>query len=262
MVKKSIEDKAVIVNPEEEYAYGYIIKALASGLYHNKFDVIREYVLNAYNAVVKWEDLNKVISNGIKIIIKKPSISICDYGTGMNEETINAYRKVGFSKKKAGEVVGFRGIGKLSGISVAKKLIITTSPEGIEEKYTLEFDADSMIKELDDLKKNQKNIPLNELIEEYTAIKTEKEKKNEHYTSIQLYEIKENSKDLLNKNKLKDYISKNAPVEFDPNSAYKTKIENGIKKFVKSFRSVKISVNGVKTYKPLLENVMKPGEII
>ncbi len=77
----------------------------------------------------------------------------------MDRHTLNEYRKVVFSKKVLGESVGFRGIGKLAGISVAKKLIITTSPFGTAEKYILVFDADAMLKEIDDLKKKRLTLP-------------------------------------------------------------------------------------------------------
>ena len=170
MAKRTRRTREVVIKPKEDYAYGYIIKALAGGLYPNKFHVIREYIQNAFDAVTNWKNIHNDQNVEIKITIKKPSISIFDNGTGMDRLTLNEYRKVGFSRKKIGESVGFRGIGKLAGISVAKKLIVTTSPSGVEERYTLEFDAEAMLKEVDDLKKHKQNIPLNTLIEKYTNL--------------------------------------------------------------------------------------------
>ena len=142
-----------IIKPKDEYAYGHIIKALAGGLYPHKFHVIREYIQNAFDAVVSWKATTNDNNVSISVSIQKPSIFIYDNGTGMDRHTLNEYRKVGFSKKVIGESVGFRGIGKLAGISVAKKLIVTTSPFGVSEKYTLVFDAEAMLKEIDELKK-------------------------------------------------------------------------------------------------------------
>ena len=262
MSNKKRKTKEVVIKPKEEYAYGYIIKALAGGLYPNKFHVIREYVQNAFDAIVSWKDTHDDQNVGIKITIKKPSISIFDNGTGMDRLTLNEYRKVGFSKKRIGESVGFRGIGKLAGISVAKKLIVTTSPYGVKEKYTLEFDAGRMLKEVDDLKRKKQNISLNALIEKYTSLSSDIEKAEEHYTFIQLYEIKQDSKILFDKNKLKDYIAKNVPVPFDPEFVYGEEIEEEIKKFVEDYDCVNVLIDGEHIYKPFVPNVNKPKYIV
>mgnify|MGYP001605289165 CR=1 FL=1 len=253
--------KETTIKPKEEYAYGYIIKALAGGLYPNKFHVIREYVQNAFDAIISWKSTNKDKNVDIKIIIKKPSIFIFDNGIGMDRYTLNEYRKIGFSKKVIGESVGFRGIGKLAGISVAKKLIITTSPYGIDEKYTLVFDAEAMMEEIDELKKKRANISLNTLIEKHTSLTSSPEIKNEHYTMVELREIKPDSKTLFDKNKLIDYISKNAPVPFDPQFVYGNNIEDSIKKFVADYDRVNILVDGKKVYKQFTNNLKAPQHI-
>jgi hypothetical protein len=44
----------VVIEPEEEYAYGFIIEVLTSGLYPDVFHVIREYVQNSFDAIIAW----------------------------------------------------------------------------------------------------------------------------------------------------------------------------------------------------------------
>jgi hypothetical protein len=44
----------VVIKPEEEYAYGFIIEVLTSGLYPDVFHVIREYVQNSFDAIIAW----------------------------------------------------------------------------------------------------------------------------------------------------------------------------------------------------------------
>lgn len=254
MAKKS----KLIIKPKEEYAYGYTIKALAGGLYPNKFHVVREYIQNAFDAVINWKAESKDKNVAITVSIQKPSIVIHDNGTGMDRHTLNEYRKVGFSKKIIGESVGFRGIGKLAGISVAKKLIVTSSPFGIAEKYTLEFDAESMLKEIDELKKKRANIPLSELIEKHTKLTSEDEAKDKHYTMVELHGIKSDSKILFDKSKLIDYISKNTPVPFDPAFTYAKDIEEGIRKFVNDYHCVDLRVDGQKVYKPFAADLKAP----
>lgn len=44
----------VVIKPEEEYAYGFMIEVLTSGLYPDVFHVIREYVQNSFDAIIAW----------------------------------------------------------------------------------------------------------------------------------------------------------------------------------------------------------------
>ncbi len=88
-------------NEENKFAYGYIIEVLTTGLYPNKFDVIREYIQNGYDAICEYntsygstEDLN------IQLKIEGKSIFIYDNGIGMNREAIINCRKIGFRGKK------------------------------------------------------------------------------------------------------------------------------------------------------------------
>ena len=94
------------LSPEnEEYVYGYIIDVLTGGLYPNKYDVIREYVQNSYDAVIEWKKQSgyDIEKESIEIDIDHPSITIYDTGTGMNLEKINQYRYIGYSKKEMGK---------------------------------------------------------------------------------------------------------------------------------------------------------------
>ncbi len=64
----------VVINAKEEYAYGYIINALAGGLYPDKFHVIREYIQNGYDAIINWKKISKDKTSSIKVVLNKPSI--------------------------------------------------------------------------------------------------------------------------------------------------------------------------------------------
>jgi hypothetical protein len=43
---------SIVIKPEEEYAYGFIIEVLTSGLYPNVFHVIHEYIQNSFDAII------------------------------------------------------------------------------------------------------------------------------------------------------------------------------------------------------------------
>ena len=152
----------------EYFAYGSVLEALSSGLYPDKRHVIREFVQNAFDAVNDWKKISGEQSlNPVEIRIQKPSIFIADRGIGMDENQAQIFRYLGYSTKDRNEDVGFRGIGKDSGIAVAEKIIVTTSRYQIPQRYTIVIDAQKMLEET----ASGENPPLEELLERNTTLK-------------------------------------------------------------------------------------------
>jgi len=251
------------ITPEnEEYVYGYLMEVLTGGLYPNKFDVIREYVQNSFDAVIEWKkNADNEEECPIKIDIDTPSITIFDCGTGMTRENINQYRYIGFSKKEMGGAVGFQGIGKLAGITAANKLIVTTSPYGIAEKYRLVFDAAKMLDQIRELREDQENITIKKLILNHTDISTEDEDEELHYTFVELNHIREDSKSLFDEDKLIQYLSKTISLPFNPEFKFANEIEEKLRTFVNDYDWVNVLVNGIQTFKPYREDIKSPNFI-
>ncbi len=247
---------------KEEYAYGFIIEVLTSGLYPDVFHVIREYIQNSFDAIIAWRGraLDPKFGN-IQIKVEPPSIFIFDNGTGMSLQKAREYRYVGYSGKPAGEAVGFRGIGKLSGISVAEKLIVTTSPYGVPQRYKLVFDAQSMLETVLLLKEVGQNISLNELIEKHTTIDTEIEELDQHYTLIELHNIRQKSRALMEQNDLIKYLALNAPVNFSSQFDHFSTVDEWLRKHVRDYDTVSITVNGSQVYKYFLPDAKAPQHI-
>lgn len=257
-------DINLVSTDQEEYSYGYIIEVLTGGLYHDKFHVIREYIQNGFDAINAYikQNIHTEEKLEISVYYNSPSIFIYDQGIGMNRDKINQYRKIGYSEKKIGDSVGFRGIGKLSGLSVAEKLIVTSKQKGLKERYKIVFDAHSMLNEIMALKDEGKNKSLNELVKRYTEIRTEiDEDIDSHFTLVELYNVKEDSKILFDQDKLHQYISINCPVRFDPNFQYTSDIENEIKTHISDYAVVNVTFNGQEVYKPYIGECKAPGYI-
>lgn len=249
----------VVIKPEEEYAYGFIIEVLTSGLYPDVFHVIREYVQNSFDAIIAWRRMIGDSQAGrVKLTIDSPSIFIFDDGTGMDRKKVREYRYVGYSNKSMGTSAGFRGIGKLSGISVAEKLILTTSPYGVAERYKLVFDAKTMLDHILELKQQGQNIPLSELIQKYTTLDTEKEEIDQHYTLIELHRIRQNSKLLMDQKELSNYLALNIPVDLDPEFKYRDEVDEWLRTYVKDYDTVPVTVNGTRIYKYYLPDAKPP----
>lgn len=265
--KIQIGDKVVgldeKITPEnEEYVYGYLMEVLTGGLYPNKFDVIREYVQNSYDAIIEWKkNTDYEEEYPIKIDIDMPSITIFDSGTGMTRENINQYRYIGFSKKEMGGAVGFQGIGKLAGITAANKLIVTTSPYGIAEKYRLVFNAAEMLHQIRELREDQENITIKKLILKHTDISTEDEEEKLHYTFVELNHIKEDSKSLFEEDKLIQYLTRTVALPLNPKFKFANKIEENLRTFVNDYDWVNVLVNGKQIFKPYREDISSPDFI-
>ena len=99
---------SVVIKPEEEYANGFIIEVLTSGLYPDVFHVIREYVQNSFDAIIAWRRMIGDFQVGrVQITTDSPSIFIFDDGTGMDRKKVQEYRYVGYSNKSMGTSAGF-----------------------------------------------------------------------------------------------------------------------------------------------------------
>jgi len=256
------EPPDVVIEKEEEYAYGFIMEVLTRGLYPMKLHVVREYVQNAYDAILDLRRQGKDIGDSrIEIKVAPPSIFIFDNGIGMDSKRIAEYRYVGYSRKITAESVGFRGIGKLSGLSAAGKIIVTTSQVGVPEQYQLVFDAEAMLSHVETLKEKGENIALNQLIRTYTSLTTCEEDLDAHYTHVELYQIRQDSNELVDEDKLMEYLSLTAPVEFDTNFLHGDQIDQWLRDYVVDYDTVSLFVNGKRVYKPFLESTKPPQNI-
>lgn len=243
---------------KDEYVYGHVLEALSGGLYPNKLDVIREYLQNSYDSIREYirssttdeEKKKRDVESKVIVTVKGGSLFIYDNATGMDFQTLNEYRKIGFSRKPFGEYAGWRGIGKAAGLAVAEKLIVTTS-QGRGESYILTLDAKEMIQEVMELRSEAKNIPFNELIEKHSRIKSI-ESGNESYTTVELYKIKREAPELLSKNMLIVHLSLIAPVPFNPEFEFSSKIEEQLKSAIEDYNPINLFVEGTKVYKPYL----------
>lgn len=245
---------------KEEYVYGHVLEALSGGLYPNKLDVIREYLQNSYDSIrehirtssTQRERRTRLAESRITIAIKGGSLFIYDNGLGMDFDTLNEYRKIGFSRKPFGEYAGWRGIGKAAGLSVAEKLIVTTS-KGEGKTFQLTFDADEMTREVHELRAAGKNVPFNELVGKHSRIKTMEEGDNA-FTTVELCKIKKEATELLSKSKLIAHLSMIAPVPFRSEFKYGKEIEKQLESAIEDYTPMNLYVEDTQIFKPYLES--------
>lgn len=195
------------------------IENLTRGMYQDSRIIYREYIQNAADQTIDDEEL--VIDITIDRIGR--NIKIRDNGTGVEKALIEkklAY--VADSEKEFGESAGFRGIGRLGGLAYCDKLRFITTAKGENIKSTMEWDAKTLNQMLDDRTvKDDASTILQKII---SYGKEEECSVEEHYFVVELLGIKEDNMDLLDSERIKEYIALNAPVPFGDKFHYKKDI--------------------------------------
>ncbi|WP_062239018.1 ATP-binding protein [Fictibacillus sp. FJAT-27399] len=234
-----------------DHVFGYVLEVLTTGLYPNNLDIIREYIQNGYDAIKNLRELGVRGTEEIRIKIENNSIIIHDTGIGMDRNTVEKYRYFGYSEKITTKNTGFRGIGKLAGLSVANDLEVITTKYGVPYQYKIMFSASRMLKKVIEGKKVGENYPLNELIKEHTIIEEYPEQSNSHYTQVILHDIKEDANDLLNIERVQNYIAEVMPIEFQKEQfTLGSIISEKLVDNLTDYKTIEIFLNNKKIFKP------------
>jgi len=114
----------------KDFSFGWLaIKLLGKSLYSNAWSALSELVANGFDAGATEVCIFIDISNK-----KKSTIEIFDNGSGMNEEELTTYVKVGHNKRKEAKnkdkkPMGRKGIGKLAALYLSQDYYILTKTE-------------------------------------------------------------------------------------------------------------------------------------
>lgn len=103
-----------------EYVGARLLNIITESLYDKPIVVFREYVQNSADSILKK---GKNDNSSIKIWYNNNSLFFLDNGEGINEADF--YKKIvtiGLSDKEETKNIGYKGIGRLSGISYCSKL--------------------------------------------------------------------------------------------------------------------------------------------
>ena len=194
----------------------YTLESLTTGMYSDPKIIYREYIQNSVDALEMAVEQNLLERQGMRIDIvvdaEAAYISICDNGTGIpSANAVSTLMNIGSSQKRHTNNRGFRGIGRLGGMSYCGKLVFTTSAEGESIKTIVEFDCTKLRKLL--VPGANEDMDLAAVLEAVTTVSHEDEKKERHYFTVELYDVSDFS-DLLNIDAARSYISQVAPLPY------------------------------------------------
>ncbi len=215
----------------------FALDSLTIGMYENEMVVYREYIQNSTDAIdqaVKLGWINSLEESQIDITIdeEQARIKIKDNGIGISTQIASSTLKdIGNSEKDYSVNRGFRGIGRLAGTAYCKKLTFKTTTKNEDICSTVIWNCEKL-KEL--LKPNSEfKMDLVQVIDSCVSVNYEKEDIEKHYFEVILEGVNNNI-NLLDRNKVENYVAQVSPVEIDSRKFfYYSDLHDGIKKYMK-----------------------------
>jgi len=194
----------------------YTLESLTTGMYSDPKIVYREYIQNSVDSLENAVSVGLIEPQSMRIDIivnaEESYISIKDNGTGISAaDAAKTLMNVGSSKKRNSNNRGFRGIGRLGGMSYCDTLTFTTSAESEKVKTVVTFDCKRLRHLL--VPGEFEDMSLSAVLEEITTIDTLPEKEEKHYLCVEMKNVNGFS-DLLDIDAAKSYISQVAPLPY------------------------------------------------
>jgi len=236
----------------------YTLESLTNGMYASPLDIYREYIQNSVDSCddavrlgIETEDklaIDILIDNTAKSII------IQDNGCGIRyDDALGTLLDIGNSKKSRITSRGFRGIGRLAGLSYCKKLTFRTSYQNEETATVIEFDA-LLLRELL-LPGRHESISVEDVMEQIVSIRTEKETAKRRYFQVILEGVWEEA-GLLNSETVEDYLLQHAPLHFSNEFNWGRTITEKIRLIGYNIPQYKIRLNGKELFKPYQDTLI------
>lgn len=208
----------------------HLLETITRGMYSEPLHSLREYVQNAYDGIrsARRDGLLGPTEGEIRFYIDPDSktIRIRDDGVGLGPEEAAVHLvDLGSSEKAVSDVesaknAGFRGIGRMAGITYCEELRFITS-NGDGRKCTVEFDAEGINRLT---RAGQKATTIIDAIRDNTDIIEEEEDRGQHYLEVEIKGINRAGTPFLDEDRVIAYLSQVAPVAYDPEWSFGDKI--------------------------------------
>lgn len=194
----------------------YTLESLTNGMYASPLDMYREYIQNAVDALDETAEAEPESAGKLFVEITVDEadrrVVIRDNGHGIRAADAEAaLLDIGNSAKRRDAARGFRGIGRLAGLSFCDRLTFRTSCQGEDAAAVISFDAARLRGLL--LPGNQESIRVEDVMETIAAVRVEREAANRRYFQVTLEGVW-NGAGLLNPETVEDYLLQHAPLRF------------------------------------------------
>lgn len=200
----------------------HLLETVTKGLYANPLHCIREYVQNGYDSIrdarrkgILSEEEGEIV---ITLLEDEGVLKIRDNGTGLtDEEAVDKLISLGMSTKNTvnsgdDNFAGFRGIGRVAGITHCKTLQFTTST-GESNACKVEYNAEEINKMT---KKGVKPVTMSSVLESNCDFDIIPNEGNERFFEVSMIGIGSAGKVCMDDVRVRDYLAQVAPVGYDP----------------------------------------------
>ncbi len=230
----------------------YTLESLTTGMYASPLDIYREYIQNAVDsfdeAITQKIEGAEKLSIDIVVDEEKQVVVIRDNGVGVPAKfAVSTLLDIGNSKKSRMSFRGFRGIGRLAGLSYCEKLIFRTSVQGEEVSSVIEFDA-KLLKELFLTSTNDDEGTVSDVINKIVTIKTEKEKIRRRYFEVRLEGVWREA-GLVDLETVKNYLIQHAPLCFSDQFSWGRTINEKMRLAGHTIQQYRVTLNGKNLFK-------------
>lgn len=237
-----------------------LLESLTIGMYTEENVCYREYIQNSCDSI------NRAVSQGvisfedacIDVVIEPDEryVSILDNGLGLGQKDFyQTMANIAASRKKQGEDMGFRGIGRLIGMAFCKTLKFSASFEGEDVTSTFTWDGEKLAQMLRD----NYDGSLDDAIIELIDYSKEPADPSERFFKVEMIDVHESSLELLNETAVCEYLQFVLPVDYDINFDLSSEIHDYAKSLNYHMEEHKVFVNGRELTKAYYRDLLKNG---
>lgn len=229
-----------------------VIENLTTAMYEDLRITYREYIQNSADSIDKAVRDGIITREEAKIDIeinaRKRYVSVTDNAAGIPcAQFVKIMSSIADSTKDRGEDKGFRGIGRLGGISSCETLVFSCSAPGETVVSICKWDAKRVRAILVDKTQNPSAAELVDMVTEFSQDECDADS---HFFKVELIGIERTSEELLQKDKVMDYLRAVAPIPYATGFIFKTKIAEFAKKHGFIIDEYQVFVCGERIFKP------------
>lgn len=232
----------------------FLLESIATGLYKNRLNIIREYAQN---------ETDTGVADIVKVVIKGKDLLVTGNGAGMDYDEVMEAKRIGFPSKDptSGPEAGFRHIGLWCGVSACETLYVTTKKERAKNSYMLKIDAAGLREEIET--RSQKPLP--DVLAEHVFVKEVDVPESDRWrrgTSVRLANVTDDYAELLTKQRIIDYLARTAPVDFHKDFEHRELITEMLEANVPGYKTFNFLVDDTPVFKPpfVKEGVLGPPD--
>ncbi len=237
-----------------------LLEIVTAGMYSDPLMILREYVQNSADSIDTAVGSNLLKSEDSKIEIQlegqSRTLTVLDNGVGVgNLELEEKLGSLGQSSKMEKGQRGFRGIGRLGGLTYCDKLVFETRSLQDTKIGSVEWNG----KMLRDSVATRGLKGLEEVISAIAQIsfRTATSKDPQHFFKVSLQNVNKFHTDRLTSlDSISEYLARIAPLPYDQRHfSFAKKIEDYLNGF-SGYKTHRIFLNGIQVFSPYRDDFL------